>query len=415
MKKLKLLLPTLACSAVAVVPLASMTSCGNGEQDTEIDHYTVSDNKVYGVNKENEIFKLSGDQMKDLEGDYLAVLADGTVTHYDAKDKDGNVVNISNFIMKADEQQIWGYELYLVNGEYRFGDTIDTKDTMNTFYIRGLNDYEGNKMASIYGYAGEEKTGAKGELQEVHLNQRMNLLQINNVKMIGSHFETSGWDGWGIKGSVNMLYFMNCDFDGKASVDAHEIFFTACNFDSTTVDTTANDKTDYCVWLCNAQFAYFYGCNFNTIGKAIKVWHASSTWEDPTVIGGKEIYFSQYVLNQCNFYIKGEVPSAHEEGDENKNCIEIDINNNRYDATHPLFVYWKNINGWESPQSGDPTEEYINNINYKATTDPQKFIGLAGAYHAEDRENFWTKVQQGQTITDFSKTFFMGEGFLPSW
>ncbi|XQP55197.1 MAG: hypothetical protein ACOQNV_00295 [Mycoplasmoidaceae bacterium] len=351
MKKLKLLVPTITASVLAMTPLFSMTSCSSKEVDKTLAGYTVDKDtyRIYGLNKQGQRFELSDKQIKALEGGFLLTLGDESFIYVDEEGQgsDGNTypTSIDGWMDRAKDQHAFYYEIWLCGGEYDLDEPDN--DSHIKFDIKGVVGNDGKLTSSVNIIPGHDPDGETTISTDVDVGD-FKQLNFSTVNIIGSKNEKQGF-GWHIEGADEMT-FTYCHFDGLAVFRTEYLDLYGCTIDSDCIkwrdadpsNGRAFSTTQYGLVVDDVDFASFSYCNFISDGKAVKLYPLAKN-DEPT-----------YVFNTCTFKIgdKGIPPEDHilEAGHNDQDKSALDVNTQRVDAPEVgedphLHIYWYEITG----------------------------------------------------------------------
>lgn len=356
MKKLKLLVPTLACSVVAITPLVSMTSCGDPEpdpvdpdepEDKTVVGYTVDQNtyRIYGLNKSGEAFELEDKQIADMEGGFLVAKADGTYLYVKdgvAFDKStGWPKTISEWMDRAADAHAFYYEIWLLGGKYKMVEP--NKECRIKFDIKGIVNNSGELTSSVDCLPDIQKTEEYAELDLGNFRD----LNFTAVNIEGVKATKTG-SNWSVTGAEAMS-FQYCHFNGLSIFNTNYLDLYGCTLDSDCIEWAPKagsddfEKTQYSLWVKDVDYASFSYCHFISNGKAVKL--------QPT--GLNDVV---YVFNTCDFTIgtHGGTEKIIPHGPTDKSDQDkfaVDTNNaalwakTEAELKFSFNVYWYGITG----------------------------------------------------------------------
>ena len=237
----------------------------NTDHEHEYDSYVVRDKTLYGHCKHcgAEII-LSNEELETFNGKFLEKQEDSYIVHND--DDFASVVDSKDEV-----------DLYLASGTHYYTHIATSPKKVK---LHGLNNYDEKMNSSLRCYS-----IVKTDVEFFsHVTLHDINLEVDNVHMLGVTVSSDFYHG--IQSST--LVCNDCYFTGFQSIYANTFTFSNCLFDSTTIETEA-DNPEYAIWLYGDLGGTFNNCNFISNGKAIKAYRE----------GGAAQY--EYHLNNCNF------------------------------------------------------------------------------------------------------------------
>lgn len=321
MRKRTLFLPLIVSIGTLSIAAPTLVCCNKPEE--KWDGYTIIEKQLYKSRTGSEdVLLVTNDELKEFENKFAYRDNEGILKFEDRS-------NLTSFMQS---ETLPSQFIYLFGGSFVLsGARSNTTD----FFVNGLLNNEKEIMSHIDCYA-------DGSMDE-HFFECVGFdMYLYDVYMDGCDCTQEEYSFYcGIK--ANSLYCTNCVFTGTQATYTNDTHFINCFFDGTK-NKTKLGKAEYSIYIRNTQKSYFENCQFEDVGKAVKIYT-----DGYQITGG-----GNYTFKNCDFKCMEDIGNT-------KACVAVDSS---YQTSRPFVLFMYDCTN----------EKHVNEYPKQALTDWKDFV-----------------------------------------